>query len=457
VLLQVIQAAITSEQNHLTSTVRDLHSQSEDRLKQQISERMEIMDTFFEGIQLADETDTRKPVDLANELSGMLRLPLRLTPDQQRLLRDNSRAAETIVSEQVEALLTQQSILRLGGAVERRLEESLDLDSTRLAQEDWDTIGESILEGINQVFDHRQERFLGEQGSIVKDLDSTLARLNNPPLQRSHLTYLLMALTEGQRASFDKKTHRRVWTRTTRLIYSYYAAQLIKDSDPEDITADVLAHLEKAEETMRRSWGIYELGRLSGQTINSLDENTQGAIQQALGAEQTLKLDGTPLGNLPEESQQRLVELFGRRTLTSNYRGLLLGVITELWVDFLTQMEALRVSIGLEAYAQRDPLVQYKNQAFELFQELLVNMRLGVVTRMFTYRPRQAAAQTIREDNGNNQFAEENRQAQAAPDEEDVENDEETAQEEAVSISVNAAQATDRSLSSSKKRRRRRR
>ncbi len=51
-------------------------------------------------------------------------------------------------------------------------------------------------------------------------------------------------------------------------------------------------------------------------------------------------------------------------------------------------MEALRVSIGLEAYAQRDPLVQYKNRAFELFQQLLSNVRLGVISRMYTYRPR---------------------------------------------------------------------
>jgi preprotein translocase subunit SecA len=78
----------------------------------------------------------------------------------------------------------------------------------------------------------------------------------------------------------------------------------------------------------------------------------------------------------------------GRQTLTEIYRQLLLGVITELWVDYLTQMEALRISIGLEAYAQRDPLVQYKSRAFGLFQDLLNNMRSGVVARMFTYQPR---------------------------------------------------------------------
>ncbi len=50
----------------------------------------------------------------------------------------------------------------------------------------------------------------------------------------------------------------------------------------------------------------------------------------------------------------------GFRLLNEAHRRLLLSAITELWVDYLTRVEALRVSIGLEAYAQRDPLVQYK-------------------------------------------------------------------------------------------------
>ena len=55
-------------------------------------------------------------------------------------------------------------------------------------------------------------------------------------------------------------------------------------------------------------------------------------------------------------------------------------------------MEALRVSIGLEAYAQRDPLVQYKNKASELFKGLFEDMRTGVVTQMYTYRPRNLSS-----------------------------------------------------------------
>ena len=74
--------------------------------------------------------------------------------------------------------------------------------------------------------------------------------------------------------------------------------------------------------------------------------------------------------------------------MSNIYRDLFLRVISELWVEYLTQMEALRVAIGLEAYAQRDPLVQYKTRGFEMFQRLMEDMRVGVVNRIFTFQPR---------------------------------------------------------------------
>ncbi len=50
-------------------------------------------------------------------------------------------------------------------------------------------------------------------------------------------------------------------------------------------------------------------------------------------------------------------------------------------------MEALRISIRLEAYAQRDPLVEYKAQAFKMFQDLFADMRSSMVNRMFVFQP----------------------------------------------------------------------
>jgi len=123
-----------------------------------------------------------------------------------------------------------------------------------------------------------------------------------------------------------------------------------------------------------------------------MDETTRKGLERTLGEVRYAEVSEEPLQNLSAEERTRLINELGRQALTEIYRQLLLGVISELWVEYLTSMEALRVSIGLEAYAQRDPLVQYKNRAFEMFRELLDDTRTGVVTRMFIYRPRDISS-----------------------------------------------------------------
>jgi preprotein translocase subunit SecA len=54
-------------------------------------------------------------------------------------------------------------------------------------------------------------------------------------------------------------------------------------------------------------------------------------------------------------------------------------------------MEALRISVRLEAYAQRDPLVEYKAAAYRMFQDLFADMRTSLVNRMFVFQPSSAA------------------------------------------------------------------
>ncbi len=91
-----------------------------------------------------------------------------------------------------------------------------------------------------------------------------------------------------------------------------------------------------------------------------------------------------------DESQKSALEIsLGKRVQNQIYRQILLGSLSELWVEYLTRVEALRVSIGLEAFAQRDPLVQYKSQASEMFKNLLSDIRSGVISRMFIYQPRR--------------------------------------------------------------------
>ncbi|KKQ15402.1 preprotein translocase subunit SecA [Candidatus Daviesbacteria bacterium RIFCSPHIGHO2_01_FULL_36_37] len=60
-----------------------------------------------------------------------------------------------------------------------------------------------------------------------------------------------------------------------------------------------------------------------------------------------------------------------------------LNTIDTLWIEHLDTMDDLRAGIGLRGYAQRDPLVEYKKEGFDLFERLLINVDSEVVHRIF--------------------------------------------------------------------------
>jgi preprotein translocase subunit SecA len=64
-------------------------------------------------------------------------------------------------------------------------------------------------------------------------------------------------------------------------------------------------------------------------------------------------------------------------------RDLMLRTIDWQWMEYLTQMEHFREGIGLRAYGQRDPLVEYKNEAFEMFNELRERIQGSIVAGIF--------------------------------------------------------------------------
>jgi len=71
-------------------------------------------------------------------------------------------------------------------------------------------------------------------------------------------------------------------------------------------------------------------------------------------------------------------------------RWVLLQVIDNLWTEHLTVIEDLREGIGLRAYGQRDPLVEFKAEAFRLFEELKANIKVEVAHLFYRLRFEQA-------------------------------------------------------------------
>lgn len=60
-----------------------------------------------------------------------------------------------------------------------------------------------------------------------------------------------------------------------------------------------------------------------------------------------------------------------------------LGSIDHLWIDHIDHVDGLRESITLRAYGQRDPLVEFKNEAYELFEGLIGRVDDELARRIF--------------------------------------------------------------------------
>jgi preprotein translocase subunit SecA len=64
-------------------------------------------------------------------------------------------------------------------------------------------------------------------------------------------------------------------------------------------------------------------------------------------------------------------------------RWTILSQIDKLWQEHLYEMDSLRYSIGLRGYGQRDPLIEYKAEAFRIFDDLMVNIKSEVCHHIF--------------------------------------------------------------------------
>jgi preprotein translocase subunit SecA len=86
-------------------------------------------------------------------------------------------------------------------------------------------------------------------------------------------------------------------------------------------------------------------------------------------------------------------EAFGKDTMQSIEKQLLLNTIDAKWREHLLTLEHLRSVVGFRGYAQRDPLNEYKNESFQLFESMLNSLRQDVTQKLGQVRPISKAEQ----------------------------------------------------------------
>jgi len=109
-------------------------------------------------------------------------------------------------------------------------------------------------------------------------------------------------------------------------------------------------------------------------------------IQRLFGADLPVKEWAAEEGIADQEIQERLIDAtdrmmaekavnVGPEVMRSVEKSLLLQLLDQSWKEHLLTLDHLRQGIGLRAYAQRDPLNEYKREAFDLFDEMLTGLR----------------------------------------------------------------------------------
>ena len=139
------------------------------------------------------------------------------------------------------------------------------------------------------------------------------------------------------------------------------------------------------ENSNKEDWDANELNSVLLPTI-PLEPVTQETLEK-IGSknelkqqlkEQAVKLYEAKEAEFPEKEQLRELE-----------RVILLKVIDRKWMDHIDDMDQLRQGIGLQAYGQRDPLVEYKMSAYEMFDAMSAGIQEDTVRLLFHVKVEQ--------------------------------------------------------------------
>ena len=169
------------------------------------------------------------------------------------------------------------------------------------------------------------------------------------------------------------------------IIYKERMSVLNGDSMRNAIFKMIQDQVEKAVDTCisteipREEWDLHELNELLLPTIplEPITEDNISEVKNVKQLKQHLKEEAVLLyeakeTEFPEIEQFRELE-----------RVVLLKVIDRKWMDHIDDMDQLRQGIGLQAYGQRDPLVEYKMAGFDMFDDMISAIQEDTIRLLF--------------------------------------------------------------------------
>ena len=169
------------------------------------------------------------------------------------------------------------------------------------------------------------------------------------------------------------------------IIYKERMSVLNGDSMRDAIFKMIQDQVEKAVDTCisteipREEWDLHELNELLLPTI-PLEPITEDNISEVKNVKQLMQHLKEEAVLLYEAKETEFPEIEQFRELE---RVVLLKVIDRKWMDHIDDMDQLRQGIGLQAYGQRDPLVEYKMAGFDMFDDMISAIQEDTIRLLF--------------------------------------------------------------------------
>jgi preprotein translocase subunit SecA len=402
-LSETIKQALESQQQLVRVDIERVIRRTLESEQASVERLLEAATIAYEGAEMEAETSGRllDPASAARAVSANTGLELQAQELQtSEGIPLEGRQLERAIRDQVHTLAVAQGRMRMMAHIQARVggqwtvpAQLLTSDLSTQAEEQ--ALIDAILEAIDSILIPQTEKLLDE---IKPEIEDSIRRPEDCSQER--IMRFLYDIRFGSRTGFDKR-HQRVSQRVERFGFMPWAAMHIASSTMsadeastdigearDRLERDILEHLQNALAAWEADWARAEMQRINANVLGDLDQKTQTGLRSALGEDQFAALQDVRVSELTPEAADVVRRHLGERVLFNVQRQLMLDITSRYWVEHLTSMEVLRQGIGLQSYAQKDPLAEYKVRAYDMFQELLQAIQSEVVTAMFTYRPR---------------------------------------------------------------------
>jgi len=310
----------------------------------------------------------------------------------QKHLKDSSEfnqdEFEKIISEiQKEVEIEKQEVLDIGGLYVLGTERH---ESRRIDNQLRGRSGRQGDPGESRFFislqDELMRRFQGER------IESIMNRLNLPDEERIEQSMVTKSIERAQAQveslNFEIRKNvlkfDQVLNQQREVIYKWRKQLLLADSIKKLITDwldDVISQVSSNFENLKSTYETLEEfeSLVSEELSELLSDASKNKLLKGIKIDDSLDIYSELKLLFDQNSQQDENNFWNLGRASS------LSFIDQAWKDHLAEMDYLRSGIGLRAMGQRDPLVEYQKEGYDLFEDLVNNVKYSVVRILLNF------------------------------------------------------------------------